>query len=68
MRSVYAGADALAVAGADVRAHACPFADFAADSVRKYFSAIDAMLADDALPVTRDQLLVMTPFATVVAA
>ena len=40
------------------------FDDFAADSVRKYLSFVDDALA--ALPVTRENLVLMTPFATCV--
>lgn len=40
------------------------FADFAADSVRKYFSFVDDALAS--LPVTRENLCIMTNFATCV--
>ena len=40
------------------------FAAFAADSVSKYFSFIDDALAS--LPVTRENLCIMTPFATCV--
>ena len=40
------------------------FEAFAADSVSKYFSFIDDALAS--LPVTRENLCIMTPFATCV--
>ena len=41
-----------------------PFEQFATDSTQKYFSFIDDALAS--LPVTREQLHVMSPFPTVV--
>ena len=40
------------------------FEDFARDSVRKYFTFVDDCLAS--LPLRREQLIIMTPFATCV--